>query len=163
MIQSPLISVSQASSQLTNPLISLAISSSASSSVQWSALISLQPLHYLIWHFVNQLLSTLVSQILGNPTTVTVTRVNLVPTKTDTTTFSTRFAFCFWVMFVSGNISRCQDCSGKIWRGVNGKPLLPPDDLVVQHKQQVLVQVRCLSAFTWSLQCVLSHSLFLHL
>ena len=34
----------------------------------------------------------------------------------------------FWVMIVSGNISRCQGCSEKILRGVDGKSLPPPDD-----------------------------------
>ncbi len=34
----------------------------------------------------------------------------------------------FWVMLVSGNISRCQKCTGNILRAVNGKPLPPPED-----------------------------------
>ena len=46
--------------------------------------------------------------------------------------------YLFWVVFVGGNISRCQGCSGKIMRDSNGKPLPPPNDLVVQHKEQVL-------------------------
>ena len=46
----------------------------------------------------------------------------------------------FLVMMLSGNISRCQGCSGKILRGGDGKPLPPPDDLVVQHKEYVLFQ-----------------------
>ena len=40
--------------------------------------------------------------------------------------------YLFWVMLVSGNISRCQGCSGKIERSPNGKPLPPPDDIVEQ-------------------------------
>ena len=43
-------------------------------------------------------------------------------------------------MLVCGNISRCQGCSGKILRREGGKPLPPPDDLVVQHKEYVLFQ-----------------------
>ena len=43
----------------------------------------------------------------------------------------------FWVMVISGNISHCQDCSGKILQGESGKPLY---DLVVQHKEHVLFQ-----------------------
>ena len=46
--------------------------------------------------------------------------------------------YLFWVVFVGGNISRCQGCSGKIMRDSNGKPLPPPNDLVMQHKEQVL-------------------------
>ena len=48
--------------------------------------------------------------------------------------------YLFWVMLVCGNISRCQGCSQKILRSANGKPLPPPDDLVIQHKEQVLFQ-----------------------
>ena len=46
----------------------------------------------------------------------------------------------FWVMFLTGNISRCQGCGGKIERGADGKVLPPPNDLVVQHKEQVVFQ-----------------------
>lgn len=46
----------------------------------------------------------------------------------------------FWILVVSGNISRCQGCSGKILRAANGSPLPPPDDIVLQHKEQVLFQ-----------------------
>ena len=43
----------------------------------------------------------------------------------------------FWVILVSGNISR-QGCANKILRDANGKPLPPPNDIVLQHKEQVL-------------------------
>jgi len=43
--------------------------------------------------------------------------------------------YLFWVMLVTGNISRCQGCGGKIKRCASGKPLLPPEDLVMQHKE----------------------------
>ncbi len=43
----------------------------------------------------------------------------------------------FWILTVSGNISRCQGCAGKILRAADGKPLPPP---VLQHKEQVLFQ-----------------------
>ena len=46
----------------------------------------------------------------------------------------------FWVMFVCGNISRCKGCSGRILKAPNNKPLPPPDDLVIQHKEHVLFQ-----------------------
>ena len=46
----------------------------------------------------------------------------------------------FWVMFLVGNISRCQGCGEKIEKGPNGKVLPPPNDLVVQHKEQVMFQ-----------------------
>ena len=46
----------------------------------------------------------------------------------------------FWIMFLMGNISRCQGCGGKIERGMDGKVLPPPGDLVIQHKEQVVFQ-----------------------
>ena len=46
--------------------------------------------------------------------------------------------YLFWVTLVCGNISRCQGCANKILRDANGKPLPPPDDIVLQHKEQVL-------------------------
>ena len=46
----------------------------------------------------------------------------------------------FWLMIVYGNISKCQGCSERIMRGSDGKPLAPPGDLVLQHKEQVLFQ-----------------------
>jgi len=46
--------------------------------------------------------------------------------------------YLFWITVVCGNISRCQGCTDKILRDPNGKPLPPPDDIVLQHKEQVL-------------------------
>ena len=46
----------------------------------------------------------------------------------------------FWVMIVFGNISRCQGCTERIMRGPGGKPLPPPGDLVLQHKEHVIFQ-----------------------
>ena len=46
--------------------------------------------------------------------------------------------YLFWVVLLSGNISHCQGCLGKILRSSDGKVLPPPDDLVLQHKEQVL-------------------------
>ena len=46
--------------------------------------------------------------------------------------------YLFWFVFVSGNIARCQGCSGRIMRDGGGKPLPPPNDLVIQHKEQVM-------------------------
>ena len=45
---------------------------------------------------------------------------------------------CFWVTFVSGNISRCQGCNNKILHDSFGKTLPAPDDIVLQHKEHVL-------------------------
>lgn len=39
-----------------------------------------------------------------------------------------------------GNIFRSQGCSERIVRGPGGKPLPPPGDLIIQHKQQVMFQ-----------------------
>ena len=41
--------------------------------------------------------------------------------------------------FIFGNISRCNGCKGKICRDVN-KKLLPPDDIVLGHKEFVVFQ-----------------------
>ena len=46
--------------------------------------------------------------------------------------------YLFWVVILSGNISRCQGCSKKILRNSDGKVLPPPNDLVLQHKERVL-------------------------
>lgn len=43
-------------------------------------------------------------------------------------------------MFLSGNISRCQGCNSQIKKASDGRVLPPPDDLVVQHKEQVMFQ-----------------------
>lgn len=72
----------------------------------------------------NTALSLLLSKVLGNQSSAQLIDPNHL----------------FWVVLVCGNISRCQGCSGKILRTANGKPLPPPDDIVLQHKEQVLFQ-----------------------
>lgn len=44
----------------------------------------------------------------------------------------------FWVCFIFGNISRCNGCKGKILRGEGRKPLPPPDDLVLRHREFIV-------------------------
>ena len=44
----------------------------------------------------------------------------------------------FWLTFVKGNISRCNGCGTKNLRLPNGQPHPPPDDLCIQHKEQVM-------------------------
>lgn len=44
----------------------------------------------------------------------------------------------FWVAFLFGNVSRCNGCKGKISRQINNKPLPPPDDLILGHKEYVI-------------------------
>ncbi len=44
----------------------------------------------------------------------------------------------FWLCFIHGNVSRCNGCKGRIMRGEDRKPLPPPDDLVIRHKEFVL-------------------------
>ena len=46
----------------------------------------------------------------------------------------------FWLTFIFGNVSRCNGCKGKIFRGEGEKLLPPPDDLVLGHKERVLYQ-----------------------
>lgn len=44
----------------------------------------------------------------------------------------------FWLVFIFGNISRCNGCKGKILRDDNKRPLPPPDDIVFGHKEYVI-------------------------
>lgn len=76
-------------------------------------------------------LANIISQILSGGTST----LNMASSSTVSSIDSN---YLFWIVLVSGNISRCQGCLGKIGRGADGKPLPPPDDLVVQHKEQVL-------------------------
>ena len=69
----------------------------------------------------NRALSSLLSQVLAGARSSTIDQNHL-----------------FWIMLVSGNISHCQGCGGKILRDASNNPLPPPDDDVLQHKEQVL-------------------------
>ena len=44
----------------------------------------------------------------------------------------------FWLVFVFGNVSRCNGCKGKIHRDENKKPLPPPGDIVLRHQEYVV-------------------------
>ena len=46
----------------------------------------------------------------------------------------------FWIVFIFGNISRCNGCKGRISRSVDNKVLPPPDDIVLGHKEYVVYQ-----------------------
>ena len=46
----------------------------------------------------------------------------------------------FWGTIVFGNVSRCNGSKGKIARDPNKKAVLPPDDIVLQHKGYVIYQ-----------------------
>ncbi len=46
----------------------------------------------------------------------------------------------FFVCFLHGNISRCNGCKGRIRRAEDKKPLPPPDDIVLRHKEFVIFQ-----------------------
>lgn len=122
--QSPVISLSQPSSSASlsvNPVRSPIASISSPTVCQ----IPPTPLSATGGPASNTALSSLLSQVLaGAPSSSIVIDPNHL----------------FGVMFVSGNISRCQGCLGKISRAANGKPLPPPDDIVLQHKEQVLFQ-----------------------
>ena len=48
-------------------------------------------------------------------------------------------SFPLWLCFVRGNISRCNGCKGKIGRQ-GKKPLPPPDDVVLRHRETVVFQ-----------------------
>ena len=44
------------------------------------------------------------------------------------------------MVFIHGNISRCNGCKGHIKRGEDGKPLPAPGDLVLRHPEYVVYQ-----------------------
>ena len=44
----------------------------------------------------------------------------------------------FWMVFIFGNVSRCNGCKGRISRGEDKKPLPPPDDIVLGHKEYIV-------------------------
>ena len=44
----------------------------------------------------------------------------------------------FWIAFVRGNISRCNGCKGRIARSADNKPLPPPGDIVLRHREHVV-------------------------
>ena len=44
----------------------------------------------------------------------------------------------FWVAFVFGNVSCCTGCKGRIRRAPDNKPLPPPDNLVLGHKEYIV-------------------------
>lgn len=44
----------------------------------------------------------------------------------------------FWVALLFGNVSRCNGCKGKIRRGPDNKPLPPPDNIILGHKEYVI-------------------------
>ena len=90
------------------------------------------------------LVSTLISQLFTGSTSNSATNLATGPTTGSASTISGSIdpRCLFRIMHVSGNISRCQGCTQKIERGPDGKtPLPPPNDLVIQHKEQVMFQV----------------------
>ena len=119
LIQSPSISINQVNQQVPTSSPQQAMHSS----VPNSNLASASPL-------ATNALITLISQVLSNcatPTQSTSETASLIDPN-----------YLFWVTILSGNISRCQGCSGKILRNSDGKVPPPPNDLVLQHKEQVL-------------------------
>ena len=46
----------------------------------------------------------------------------------------------FWLQFVKGNILQCNGCGKHNLRGEDNKPMPPPHDLCVQHKEYVLFE-----------------------
>ena len=44
----------------------------------------------------------------------------------------------FWITLLFGNVSRCNGCRGRIARAPDNKPLPPPDNLVLGHKEYVI-------------------------
>ena len=52
----------------------------------------------------------------------------------------------FWILFIFGNISRCNGCKGRISRDQNKKLLPPLDDIVFGHKEYVINGLGCLNS-----------------
>ena len=46
----------------------------------------------------------------------------------------------FWLVFIFGNVSRCNGYKGRISIGEDKKPLSPPDDIVLGHKEYIIYQ-----------------------
>ena len=86
----------------------------------------------------NSLLSALILQLAKGATHQGTMHQPQVPTTSSSV--AANVGHLFYITYISRNISRCQGCSGKILRTSTGKPLPPPDDLVVQHKEHVLFQ-----------------------
>ena len=142
MIQNPHISISQDSNlQTSSPFCTVDTSQSVNSSFLGSPPISTST-SSLSASSVSNLLSTLVSQILAHSpsTTPAQNQPSMSQSLQSSVPQSKVQADLFWVLLITGNISRCQGCSGKILRAGTGKPLPPPDDIVVQHKEHVLFQ-----------------------
>ena len=117
LIQSPSISISQVNQQIPTSSSQQTMPASSSNPVLASPLAA-------------NALMTLISQVLSNcasPTPCTSGTASVIDPN-----------HLFWVMILSGNISCCQGCSDKILRNSDGKPFPPPNDLVLQHKEQVL-------------------------
>ena len=95
-------------------------------------------------NLVSKLISQLSCSRVSNPVTPTVDTTSVAHNPVTMSPNNTGNVidphYLFWVMIVFGNISRCQGCSERIMRGPSGKPLPPPDDLVLQHKEQVTFQ-----------------------
>ena len=100
---------------------------------------------------VVNLVSKVISQPLScsrvsNPVTTTVDTTgiahNPVTMSPNNTANVTNPRCLFWVMIVFGNINFLDVtwCYKRNMRGSGGKPLPPPDDLVLQHKEQVMFQ-----------------------
>ena len=120
LIQSPSISISQVNQQ---------VPASSQQQTMPSSLPNSSPT--LASPLAANALITLISQVLSNCNSPTQLSTSGTASVIDPN-------YLVWVMILSGNISRCQGCSGKIMRNSDGKVLPPPDDLVLQHKERVL-------------------------
>ena len=145
MIRTPHISVSQASGQKSSvPLSRIGASQPVSSSTQAS------PSVVTSGSSLNNLLSTLVSQILAHPMAQNSSASVASPLQNPQSTVphgpqsysapkpsTSRYLVgddAFWQYLPLPRLFRENSARG------DGKPLPPPDDLVVQHKEYVLLQ-----------------------
>jgi len=63
--------------------------------------------------------------------------------------------YLFWVMLVSGNISRCQGCSGKILRASNGKPSLHQMILFFSTRNRCYSRIQIQVFFNCPMTCAM--------
>ena len=126
--------------QTSSPFCTVDTSQSLNSSFLGSPPIS-TPTSSLSASSVTNLLSILVLQILADSlgTSPAQNQPSMSQSLQSSVPQSKVQTDLFWVFFITGNISRCQGCTG-ILRAGTGKPLPPPDDIVVQHKEHVLFQ-----------------------
>lgn len=136
LIQSPSVVLSQAAEKETNSTPSFPTASNV-----LSPTLSQQP---CMSHIISALISQILASSTGHSQGSTVSSLQSsqpgLQSMQQIQAGTVNASNLFWIMFISRNISRYQGCLGKILRAPDGKPLPPPNDLVIQHKEHVVFQ-----------------------